>query len=161
MRRLFTGSNENYRPANIPINRGDGKTMSFDLNAKEFRLNFDYLKESAENQLFNVVKINRSKTPNGTPTIKFFCTIVGGEFDKKTVIKEIYNTKNNIPNLRRFIVSCGKSEIRSDEDGEKYDHVLISEPEQLMDCFFRGDYIRNKNDYLELRNERQVSLDDA
>ena len=134
--------------------------MTFNLNEKKHRLNFDYLREADSDLNFEVVKINRSKTANNTPTLKVFCTVVGGDCDKKTVIKEIYNTENNIPAIRRFAIACGKSEKRIDSDGDEYDHVLISDINQLIGSFFIGDFEKNKNDYLELQNERVIPFNE-
>ena len=134
-----------------------------DLNSKEVRIDFEWLKTPVEGQIFEIVKINRSNTKTGKPTAKLFCTAVGGVHDKKTAIKELITTANNLRRVRDFAIACGKYEMRTDEDGEQYKHVLISQIEQLQGCSFVADFINESQDpdkfFGLIHNEREMSIE--
>ena len=114
--------------------------MALNLNSKQARIEFDWLKTEVLGQIFEVVKVNRSSTKNGKPQAKIFCTAIGGEYDKKSVIKELVTTENNVKAIRDFAIACGRYEIRTDEDGE-YKHVLIASVEQLVGTQFTADFV--------------------
>ena len=132
--------------------------MGLNLNSREARIEFEFLKEEVKNVVFDIVKVNLNKSSTGKDVAKMFCQVSEGEHQGKTVTHELYWTEKNAYRIREFALLCFPSETKKDELNEEYQHTHVEYAADFVTGRFKADFVKVKEDseFKQLKNIRSV-----
>ena len=120
--------------------------MGLNLNSREARIEFEFLKEEAKNLVFDIIKVNMNKTTTGKDVAKLFCKVSEGEHKDKVITHELFWTEKNAFRIREFALICFPSETKRDELNEEYQHTHVEYPADFITGRFRADFLKEKED---------------